>query len=178
MQKLWYPCLALPCLALPCARLTPPLPSALCYPGLFLSITMLRCSEGDPKETTLDPPSGSCSPRSSLLLARNWGEERRELTESVRLLQSELTILRKLHRHPRLTQPLEPHSHPWGAGLQPSPHVPQPWLFDQGLEREQNPVVSVLLSNHIVFVEIQLPASTQELIAGILYLTLVFNKRR
>ena len=54
--------------------------------------------------------------------------------------------------------------------------MPQPWLFDQGLEREQNPVVSVLLSNHIVFVEIQLPASTQELIAGILYLTLVFNK--
>lgn len=84
-----------PCLALPCARLTPPLPSALCYPGLFLSITMLRCSEGDPKETTLDPPSGSCSPRSSLLLARNWGEERRELKESVLLLQSELPILRK-----------------------------------------------------------------------------------
>lgn len=62
---------------------------------------MLRCSEGDPKETTLDPPSGSCSPRSSLLLARNWGEERRELTESVLLLQSELHILRKAPPTPK-----------------------------------------------------------------------------
>lgn len=132
MQKLWYPCLALPC-----ARLTPPLPSALCYPGLFLSITMLRCSEGDPKETTLDPPSGGCTPRSSLLLARNWGEERRELTERRRVcgcFSLSSPFSGKLHRHPRLTQPLEPRSHPWGAGLQPGPHVPPPWLFDQGLE--------------------------------------------
>lgn len=68
-----------------------------------------------------------------------------------------------------------------GADLQRSPQVPQPWVFDQLLWGwgwgTQGTVVSALLPKLTVFVEIQLPASTQEFIPGILYLTLFFSQK-
>lgn len=90
------------------------------------------------------------------------------------MLQSELSILRKVPPAPWL--PHLPSIPPILMGAQ-SPSA-QPWVFDQLLEGKRGPVVSALLPNLTVFVEIQLPASTQEFIPGILYLTLAFNKRR
>lgn len=124
MQKLWYPCFALPC-----ARLTPPLPSALCYPGLFLSITVLRCSGGIPRrqlwihrlEAALQEAVSS-KPGIGVR-RRESGQEKRESAHPCFSLSSPFS-----GRAPPAPKPDPAPSpcHPWGAGPSTVPTCPSP----------------------------------------------------